>query len=96
MQPIRKAAAFHGAAGKFINDDNLASLQHVMRVTGKKPVRTKRLINVMQQPNIFNVIKRCIANGPTLAKQGFGMFNANFTKRNTIALFIKVKIFIDQ
>ena len=88
MQPIRKAAAFHGAASKFINDDNLANLQHIMRVTGKKPVRTKRLINVMQQPDIFNVIKRCIANRITLAKQGFGMLNANFTKRNTIALFI--------
>ena len=96
MQPIRKAATFHGAASKFINDDNLASLQHIMRVTGKKPVRMKRLINVMQQPDIFSVIKRCTANGPTLTKQGFGMFNANFTKRNAIALFIKVKIFIDQ
>ena len=67
-----------------------------MRVTGKKPMRTNRLIDMMQQPDIFNVIKRCIANGTTLAKQGLGMFNANFTERNTIALFIKVKIFINQ
>ena len=67
-----------------------------MRVTGKKPMRTKRLIDMMQQPDIFNVIKRCIANGTTLAKQGFSMLNANFTQRDTIALFIKIKIFIHQ
>ena len=67
-----------------------------MRVTGKKTMRTKRLIDMMQQPDIFNVIKRCITNGTTLAKQGFGMFNANFTQRDTIALFIKIKIFIHQ
>ena len=67
-----------------------------MRVTGKKLMRTKRLIDVMQQPNIFDIIERCVANGATLAKQGLGMFNAHFTERNTVALFIKVKIFVSQ
>ena len=42
-----------------------------MRVTRKKPMRTKRLIDVMQQPDIFNVIKRCITSIRRCVRNGF-------------------------
>ena len=79
MQSIREPPAFHRTASEFVNNDNLAGFQHIMRVTSKKPVGAQRLIDVVQQPDIFNVIKRCLANHTMIAKQGFCMLDTGLT-----------------
>ena len=96
MQPFGKAASFHGAASKFIDDHDLAVFHHVMRVALEQLVRPQSLVHMMQQPYIFDVIERAVSHHAFGAQQLLGMLDPSLGERHGAAFLIKVEIIIDQ
>ena len=62
VKTFRETAPLHRAAGKFIDDHHLAVLDHVMAITLEKLVRLQRLVHMVKQPDILNVVERALAH----------------------------------
>ena len=58
VQPLRIAPAFHHAAGELVDDDDLVVLDDVVGVAGEQLVRAQRLVDVVDQRDIVDVVER--------------------------------------
>ncbi len=58
VQAFRIAAAFHHAAGEFVDDDDLAVLHDVVLVAHEQLVRLKRLVRVMDHRHVLDIVER--------------------------------------
>ena len=92
MKPLREAPAFHCPAGELIDDHDLAVLDHVMAVALEQLVRPQRLVHMMQQPDILDVIERALAHRPGRAEQILGMFDAGLGQRDRAPLLVEIVI----
>ena len=61
VQPFGVAAPLHHAAGEFIDDDDLVVLDDVIGVAGKQLVGAQRLVNVVDERHIMDVVERADA-----------------------------------
>src|ERR1700676_629688 len=91
VQAVRPAATGHLASGKFIDDDNLAVLDHVIDIIFVQRVRAQRLVNVVHQLDVCGIGK--IGE----VKQAFALAEAFFGQCGLTVLFVnRVVDFLDQ
>ncbi len=57
VQPVAPAAAGHQAAGELVDDDDLAVLDHVVDVALEDHVGAKRLVDVMLEVRVLEVVE---------------------------------------
>ena len=57
VQTVRPAAAIHHAAGELVDDDDLAILDDVIDVAAEHHVRTQRLIDMVHDGGVFEIIE---------------------------------------
>ncbi len=57
MQPFRIAPARHHAAGEFVDDHHLAVAHDIVLVALEQLVRAQRLIDVMDDGDILDVVE---------------------------------------
>ncbi len=70
MQPFRIAAAFHHAPGELVDDDDRALAHDVVAVAQEQLVRAQRLVDVMHQRDVLDVVERAVfLDEPGLAHQ---------------------------
>ena len=58
MQAFGIAPSIHHTASKLIDDDNFIVFDDVIDILGKQRMRSQRLIYMMYQRDIFNVVQR--------------------------------------
>ena len=92
MQPLGEPPPLHCPAGEFINDHHLAILDHVMGVTLEQHMRPQRLVHMVQQPDILDIIKGALAHHTNAAKKLLGMHDAVLGQGHGAALFVEVVI----
>ena len=92
VEPFREAAPLHRASGEFIDNHDLAVLDHVVAVTLEQLVCPQGLVHMVQQPDILNVIKRAIAHRLRRAQKILGMFNAGLGERDRPPLLVEIVI----
>ena len=56
VQPVAPAAARHQASGELVDDDDLAVLHHVVDVEMEQAVRAQRLIDVVLDVRVLEVV----------------------------------------
>ena len=61
VQALRIAAAFHHAAGELVDDDHLVVLDDVVLVAQEQLVRAQRLLDVMDECDVLDVVERLAA-----------------------------------
>ncbi len=95
MQPLRIAAAFHHAAGELVDDDDLVLLHDVITVALEQLVRPQRLIDVMHDGDVFDVVQRAFGRQQVRrAQQGLHMLVARFGIRHLPGFFVEFEIFL--
>ena len=57
MQPVRVAPAVHHPAGELVDDDDLAVLDDVVDVAAEHLVRAQRLLRVVDQRDVLDVVE---------------------------------------
>ncbi len=92
VQALGIAAAFHHAAGELVDDDDLAVAHDVIGVAGEELVRPERLIGVVHQRQVVDVVKRAGLHQPGFAQQGFEFLHARFGERHRALLFVLLVI----
>ena len=58
VQPLGVAPALHHAAGELVDDDDLVVLDDVVGVEREQLVRPQRLVDVMDQRHVVDVVER--------------------------------------
>ena len=66
VQPLRVAPAFHHAAGELVDDDDLVVLDDVLGVAREQLVRPQRLVDVMDQRHVVDVVQPAGMQQPVL------------------------------
>jgi hypothetical protein len=57
MQALRIASARHHAPGELVDDHDLAVANDIVLVAGKQRMRTQRLVDVMDDGDVLDVVK---------------------------------------
>ena len=96
MKPFREAPPLHCPAGEFIDDHHLAALDHVMGVALEQLVRPQRLVDMMQQADILDVVECALTHRPGVAEQLLGMFDTGLGQRHCPPLLVKLVILGDK
>ena len=76
MQAVGIAAAFHHAAGEFVDDDDLVVLDDIVLVALEQRVRLQRLVDMMDDGNVLGVIEIAMVQQARAAQQRDHMFIA--------------------
>ena len=93
MQTVAPAAARHEPPGEFVDDDDLASLHHVMLVFVIEVLSPQRSIQMMHQRDVGRVVQGGTFGDQPHAKQNaFGVFMALFGQENLMAFFVNREI----
>ena len=74
VQTVAPAAARHQPAGELVDDDDLAVLDHVVDVELKQRVRAQRLVDVMLEVGVLEVVEvPAVRGGRTSICSAFAM-----------------------
>ena len=92
VETFRETAPFHRAAGEFVDDHHLAVLDHVMAVTLEKLVRLQRLVHMVKQADILDVIERALAHRFGRSQQILGMLDTGLGQRYGPPLLVEIVI----
>jgi hypothetical protein len=69
VQAFRIAPARHHAAGELVDDDDLAVADDVVLVALEQLVRAQRLVDVVDDGDVLDVVERLALEQPGLAQQ---------------------------
>ena len=78
VQALRIAPARHHAAGKFVDDDDLAVAHDVVLVALEQLVRAQRLVDVVHDRNVLDVVERVRLEETGLLQQLLHLAHAGF------------------
>ncbi len=78
MQAFGIAAARHHAAGELVDDDDLVIADDVVLVALEQLVRAQRLIDVVDDRNVLDVVERGNLQEVRVAQHGLHLFHAGF------------------
>ena len=92
VQAFRITAAGHHSSGEFIDDDDLVTLHDVIAVTLKEFVSAKRLIDVMNDGNIFDVVERNTLEQVCRPQDLLHFFHTDFGQRNGALLLVDLGV----
>ena len=92
MQAFRIAPALHHAAGELVNDDDLAVADDVVLVALEQRVRPQRLIDVVHDGDVLDVVERLALELTGLAQQRLELLHAAFGQRHRALLLVDLVI----
>ena len=92
MQPFRIAAARHHAAGEFVDDDDLAVAHDVVLVALEQLVRAQRLVDVMDDRDVLDVVERVALEQAGVAQPLLHLFHAGFGQRHRALLLVDLVV----
>ncbi len=92
VQAFRIAAAGHHAAGEFVDDDDLAVAHDVVLVALEQLVRAQRLIDVVDDGDVFHVIERVGLELAGVAQRPLHLFHAGFGERDGALLLVDLVV----
>ncbi len=93
MQTFRETAARHHTAGEFVDDDDFVVADDVVLVTLEQFVSAQRVVQVVNDSNVFDVVKAFTLEVSCSFKKLFNLFGADFCKDRGFLFFIDFKIF---
>ena len=96
VQAFGIAAAFHHAAGEFVDDDDLVVLDDIVLVPLEQQVRLQRLVDVMDHGDVLGVVEIAIGQQARRLEQLAHMLVALFGQRHLAGLFVQVVVFLFQ
>ena len=86
MEPVAPAPARHQAAGEFVDDDDLAVLDHVVDVEPEDGVRAQRLFDVVLDVRVFHVVE--VAAVQPVGEELLGRLHPAFRQRDGLVFLI--------
>ena len=96
VQALGVAPPFHHPAGELVDDDDPALLDDVIGVAAEQLVRPERLIAVVDQGDVADVVEIALLQQPRLAQQGFQLLDADLGEGDRAGLFVLLEILLDQ
>ncbi|AIJ64102.1 Uncharacterised protein [Brucella suis] len=93
VQAFRIAPARHHAAGEFIDDDNLVIADDIVLVALEQLVGAKRVVEVMNDRDVFDVVKAFTLEVASSLQQLLDLFRTNFGEDRGLLLLIDFIIF---
>ena len=92
MQAFGIAPALHHAAGELVDDDDLVVADDVILVAREQRVRAQRLVDVMNDRDVLDVVERIALELAGIAQQRFDLFHAGFGQRHRALLLVDLVI----
>ena len=93
VQAVRPAAAFHGATGEFVNDDNFVVADDVVHVFVIEVVCAQAGVQVVEDAEVFLVIEAFVSTeDTTLDQQRFKVVVAAFGEADLLGFFVDTEI----
>ncbi len=89
-------AARHHAAGKLVDDDDFVVADDVVLVAGEELVGLQRIVDVVNDGDVFDVVKRFALQQTRLPQQVLELFGAVFGEVGRALLFIDFVVFRRQ
>ena len=86
------AAALHHPAGELVDDDHLVIAHDVVRVAREEFVRAERLVGVMRQRDVVNVIERAGLHQARFEQQRLDALDARVRQRHGALLLVLLVI----
>ena len=94
MQPVRVAPALHHAAGKLVDDHHLAVAHQVVDVAREQPVRAQRLIDVVDQGDVRDVVQLRVLQQLRLGQPLLHLLGAAFDQRHRALLLVLLVVLL--
>ena len=76
MQAVGIPPSLHGATGELVDDDDLVVLDDVVGVAPEQPVRPQRLVGVVHQGDVLDVIETAVLENAGLGEQPLDLLGA--------------------
>ena len=92
VQAFRIAPARHHAAGEFVDDDDLAVAHDVVLVALEQLVRAQRLVDVMHDRDVLDVVERVGLEQAGVAQQLLHLLHAGFGERDGALLLVELVV----
>ena len=92
VQAFRIAPARHHAAGELVDDHDLAVAHDVVLVALEQLVRAQRLIDVMHDRDVLDVVERLALELAGRAQPLLELFHAGFGQRHRALLFVDLVV----
>ena len=96
MQPFGKAPSFHHATSEFIDDDDRVVLDDIIGIALEQRMRAQRLLDVMDQRHIGDVVERLVVQQAHFAENLLDPFGAHFCKSDGALFLVLLEILCDQ
>ena len=92
VQPFRIAPARHHAAGELVDDDDLAVAHDVVLVALEQLVRAQRLIDVMHDGDVLDVVERVALEQAGVAQPLLQLLHAGFGEVDGALLLVDLVV----
>ena len=92
VQALGIAPARHHAAGEFVDDDDLVVADDVVLVAREQRMGTQRLVDVMNDGDVLDVVERFALELAGVAQQRFDLLHAGFGQRHRALLLVDLVI----
>ena len=92
MQAFRIAPALHHAAGELVDDDDLVVLDDVVAVALEHLVRLERLVDVMDDRDVLDVVERPALEQIRLPRHLLDALVAGFGQRHLLLLLVQLEV----
>ncbi len=92
MQPLRIAPSLHHAARELVDDDDLAVLDDVILVELEQLVRPERLIDVMDDDDVVDVVQVAFLQRADAAQELHHVLIAFFSQAHRTLLLVELEI----
>ena len=90
MQPVRVAPPLHHAAGELVDDDDLVVPDDVVDVAREQRVRAQRLLDVMHDRDVEDVVEVALLDDPGLPQHVLNPLGARLGQRDRADLLVLV------
>ena len=91
MQPVGVAPALHHAAGELVDDDDFAVLDDVVAVAQEQLVRLQRLVGVVHDSDVLDVVERRPLEEILVAQQLLEELVAGFGEGDLALLLVELE-----
>ena len=88
MQPFRIAPPLHHPAGELVDDDDLVVLDDVVGVARKQFVRPQCLVDVVDEPDVVDVVEAAGGHQRRAAQHRLDLFDPRFGQRDGALLLV--------
>ena len=93
VQPLGEAPPFHHPAGELVDDDDSAVLDDVVGVALEQGMRAQRLVDVVDQRDVGDVVEPGALEEVSLGQQGFHSLRARLGQRDGALLLVLLVVF---